>query len=90
MPRRDSSYKNPYKGLYTQYCDIVIKRYYDIWQFLATDFYWPNTVNVAYLGLSFVKSLPLLVIETHGSKLSISIYIFIAILWAKISSVYKL
>ncbi len=43
---------------------------------------------LSYLGLSFVKSLPWFVIETHGSKLSMSFYLFIAIMYAKISSVY--
>jgi len=45
--------------------------------------------TLTYLGLSFVKSLPRLVIETYDSNLSIYFYLFIAIVCAKISSVYK-
>jgi len=39
--------------------------------------------TLTYLGLRFVKSLPWFVIETHGSKISISFYLFIAILCEK-------
>ncbi len=44
--------------------NIVIKRYCDIWQFLATDSYWPTKIssyqNLVFLVLGFDKSLPLL------------------------------
>ncbi len=45
--------------------------------------------TLTYLGLSFVKSLPRFVNETHGPKLSMSFNLFIAILCARISSVYR-
>jgi len=45
--------------------------------------------TLTYLGLSFVRSLHWYIIETHGSKLFMSFYLFIAILFAKISSVHK-
>ncbi len=84
------------KGFYTLNIfthNIPIKRYCDIWQFLATDFYWTTKVssyqNIVYLVLSFDKSLPWLVIETHGSKLWIYFYLFISILCAKMSIVYR-
>jgi len=34
-----------YKYFCTQYCDKKIKWYYNIWQFLATGFFWPTKVT---------------------------------------------
>jgi len=53
--------------------NIAIKRYCDIWHFLATDFYWTTKVssyqNLVYLVLWFDESLPW-PIDIHGPKIS--------------------
>jgi len=52
--------------------NIGIRRYCDIWHFLATDFYWTTKVssykNFVYLVLWFDKSLPW-PIDIHGPKI---------------------
>ncbi len=76
--------------------NIAIKRYCNKKIFLSHGFQWLTKVNsyqnLKYFDLWFVKSLPRLVIEIHGSKISfiaLSFYLFITILCAKMSLVNK-
>jgi len=63
------------KALFTRdisahyYCDKKIKEYYNIWQFLATNFYWPTKVS------SYKSVWP---IDIYGPKISLYRNIFLS------------